>query len=152
MEFCTVFCWSFCNHTCVFWKGTFPFWKVNVCLCERQMCVYKENIINWRFFVYERKMCVYERNISLMKDKCVFWKANVCFQKRKCWKHRFQKVNVANTSLKTQISHSKGKCHTQKTNAKKGNVPFVMCLFSRFKKRNVSFKREMSLLKEKCVF
>ena len=82
MKFCPVFCWSFCKHTCAFSKGTFPFWKVNVCLCERQMCVYKENIINWRCFVYERKMCVYERNISHLKDKCVFvWKTNVCLQR-----------------------------------------------------------------------
>lgn len=171
-------CFVYARQMCVT-KGKCVLQKKNVCLCERQMCVCKQNIIRGRRFVYERHMCVYKRQMCVlkrecgfyqrqmcickdniinwkmfcfMKGKCVLWKTNVCFERQMCiFKTEILETQISKGKYCKNISQNTD-FTTQKANAKKGNVPFVMCLFSSWLRNICLFKREMSLLKEKCVF
>jgi len=95
-------------------------------------CLWKENVCSRKeHFSFERQMCV-------LKDKCAFSKTKVL--ETQISKGKYCKNSSQNTDFTTQ-----------KANSKKGNVPFVMCLVSSLL-RYICLKREMCLLKEKCVF
>jgi len=134
------------KHTCVFSKGTFPFWKANVCLYERQMCLHKENILNWRRFLWKENVCFF------VKGKCVFtkgtfpfWNTNVCLCERQIC------AFVKRTLFTEDVLFMKDKCVLMKDKClfMKGKCVFMkenVCLWKEnlsFCKRNVPFKREI---------
>lgn len=86
--------------TCVFTKGKCVFWNANVVFIKGKCAFVKITLLTEKCFALWKANVCYERQMCVLKDKCVF-------SKRKYWKHRFQKANIAKTSLKTQILRHK---------------------------------------------